>query len=133
MDIQSVKDEVRQYVALKDQIDLISTRQSEIKKRLIEAVDELGEFDDRGHKVLALGDDSINVATIAKQRRVSKTLDMDVAEDILTKRGIKDTCVKMVPTLDESAIMAAFYSGHLTEADIDAMFPEKVSYAFIVK
>ena len=133
MDIQSVKDEVRQYVALKDQIDLISTRQSEIKKRLIEAVDELGEFNDRGHKVLALDDDSINVATLTKQRKVSNPLDMDVAEDILTKRGIKDTCVKMVPTLDESAIMAAFYSGHLTEADIDAMFPEKVSYAFIVK
>jgi hypothetical protein len=133
MDIQSVKDEVRQYVALKDQIDLISTRQSEIKKRLIEAVDELGEFNDRGHKVLALDDDSINVATLTKQRKVSNPLDMDVAETLLTKRGIKDTCIKMVPTLDESAIMAAFYSGHLTEADIDAMFPEKVSYAFIVK
>jgi hypothetical protein len=133
MDIQSVKDEVRQYVALKDQIDLISTRQSEIKKRLIEAVDELGEFNDRGHKVLALDDDSINVATLTKQRKVSNPLDMDVAEDLLTKRGIKDTCIKMVPTLDESAIMAAFYSGHLSEADIDAMFPEKVSYAFIVK
>jgi hypothetical protein len=133
MDIQSVKDEVRQYVALKDQIDLISTRQSEIKKRLIEAVDELGEFNDRGHKVLALDDDSINVTTLTKQRKVSNPLDMDVAEDLLTKRGIKDTCIKMVPTLDESAIMAAFYSGHLSEADIDAMFPEKVSYAFIVK
>lgn len=133
MDIQSVKDEVRQYVALKDQIDLISTRQAEIKKRLIEAVDELGEFNDRGHRVLALDDDSINVATLTKQRKVSNPLDMDVAETLLTKRGIKDTCIKMVPTLDESAIMAAFYSGHLSEADIDAMFPEKVSYAFIVK
>ena len=130
MDIQSVKDEVRQYVALKDQIDLISTRQAEIKKRLIEAVDELGEFNDRGHRVLALDDDSINVATLTKQRKVSNPLDMDVAETLLTKRGIKDTCIKMVPTLDESA---AFYSGHLSEADIDAMFPEKVSYAFIVK
>lgn len=133
MDIQSVKDEVRQYVALKDQIDLISTRQAEIKKRLIEAVDELGEFNDRGHRVLALDDDSINVATLTKQRKVSNPLDMDVAEALLTKRGIKDVCIKMVPTLDESAIMAAFYSGHLSEADIDAMFPEKVSYAFIVK
>lgn len=133
MDIESVKDEVRQYLALKDQADLISTRQSEIKKRLTSAVDELGEFDDRGHKVLALNDDNLAAATIAKQRRVSKTLDMDVAEELLTKRGIKDTCVKMVPTLDESAIMAAFYSGHLSEEDIDAMFPEKVTYAFIVK
>jgi len=39
----------------------------------------------------------------------------------------------MVPTLDESAIMAAFYEGYLTEEDIDAMFPAKESFAFIVE
>jgi hypothetical protein len=38
----------------------------------------------------------------------------------------------MVPTLDEAEIMASFYRDELTEADIDAMFPEKVIYAFIV-
>jgi hypothetical protein len=38
----------------------------------------------------------------------------------------------MVPTLDEAEIMASFYRNELTEADIDAMFPEKVIYAFIV-
>jgi len=37
-----------------------------------------------------------------------------------------------VPMLDEDAIMSAFYSGYLTEEDIDAMFPAKVSYAFLV-
>ena len=58
---------------------------------------------------------------------------MDVAEDILTKKGIKEACIKMMPILDESAIMAAFYEGHLTEQDIDTMFPSKVSYAFIVE
>ncbi len=39
----------------------------------------------------------------------------------------------MIPTLDESAIMAAFYEGKLSEADIDSMFPEKITYAFLVK
>ena len=38
----------------------------------------------------------------------------------------------MVPVLDEDAIMSAFYEGYLTEEDIDAMFPSKTSYAFIV-
>lgn len=133
MDIESIKADVRQYIGLKDQLDLISTRQSEIKKRLLSAIDEAGEFDDRGHKILKLdSDDVTQVNALVKQRRVSKTLDMNVAEELLAKRGIKDTCVKMVPTLDESAIMAAFYEGHLSEADIDAMFPEKVTYAFTI-
>jgi len=67
-----------------------------------------------------------------KQRRVSKNLDMDVAEDILTKKGIRDKCIKMVPQIDEAAIMAAFYEVYLTEDDIDTMFPAKVTYAFLV-
>ena len=132
MDIESVKDEVRQYVAAKDQSDLITNRMSEIKKRITLAIEALGNTDERGHIVLDIDDDISGVKNVMKQRRVSKTLDMEVAEKILTARGIKDTCIKMMPMLDESAIMAAFYEGYLTEEDIDTMFPEKVSYAFIV-
>ena len=57
---------------------------------------------------------------------------MDVAEKILAEKGLTERCVKLVPTLDEAEIMASFYRDELTEADIDAMFPSKVSYAFIV-
>lgn len=127
-----IKDEVRQYVALKDQSDLLSNRMSEIKKRLTTAIDEGGTTDERGHVILSIDDDVSGIKNIMKQRRVSKSLDMDVAEKILAERGIKDTCIKMVPMLDESAIMAAFYEGYLTEQDIDTMFPAKVSYAFIL-
>lgn len=130
---QTVLDDIRQYAALKGQSELLSTRQNEIKKRLTEVVDTLGSTDDRGHIILDVDDETSGVKKIFKQRRVSKTLDMDVAEDILTKKGIKEACIKMMPILDESAIMAAFYEGHLTEQDIDTMFPSKVSYAFIVE
>jgi hypothetical protein len=131
MDLQSVKNEVRQYLSLKDQADLLSKRQTEIKTRLTASIDEHGSEDDRGHIVLNIPDEE-NEISIMKQKRVSKNLDIAAAEIILTKKGIKDTCIKMTPTLDESAIMAAFYNGHLTEEDIDTMFPSKVTYAFIV-
>lgn len=130
---KEILDDIRQYAALKGQSELLSTRQNEVKKRLTEAVDSLGATDDRGHIILDVDDETSGVKKIFKQRRVSKTLDMDVAEDILSKKGIKDACIKMIPTLDESAIMAAFYEGHLTEQDIDTMFPSKVSYAFIME
>lgn len=122
---------VRQYLALKDNIELLTKRQTEIKQRLIEVVD-VETPDDRGHKVLKVSIDDANEVTLTRQRRVSKTLNMDVAEDILTKKGIKDQCIKMVPTIDESAIMSAFYENYLTEEDIDAMFPAKVTYAFLL-
>jgi hypothetical protein len=128
MDINST---VRQYLALKDEAALINNRVNQLKDTLISAVDD-GEFDDRGHKRLVINDSIKGEVTLTKQRRVSKNLDMSAADNILSSKGIKDKCIKMVPTLDEASIMSAFYEGLLTEEDIDAMFPAKVTYAFIV-
>lgn len=128
MDIDAIKEDVRQFKALKDNLDLITKRQSDIKKRLTDNIDQFGSEDEKGHIVLSLDDDN----QIMKQKRVTKNLDIQAAEIILTKKGIRETCIKMVPTLDEAAIMAAFYNGHISEEDIDTMFPAKVTYAFIV-
>jgi len=131
MEDQELKNTIRQYLMLKDELDLITKRQTEIKQRLITVVDAV-EADDRGHRILTITDEVTGDVTLTRQRRVSKSLDMDVAEEILTKKGIKDFCIKMVPTIDEGAIMSAFYENYLTEEDIDAMFPSKVSYAFLL-
>ena len=131
MDLEQIKNTVRQYIRLKDEVGVLTTRQNQLKSRLLETLDEV-EADDKGHRTLTITDDVVGSVKLIKQRRVSKSLDMDVAETILTQKGIKDTCIKMVPTLDEGAIMSAFYEGYLTEADIDAMFPSKESYAFLL-
>jgi tetrahydromethanopterin S-methyltransferase subunit A len=128
MNTDAIKEDIRQFKALKDNIDLLTTRQSDIKKRLMSSIDEFGTTDEKGHIILSVDDEE----QIMKQKRVSKTLDLSAAEIILTKKGIRETCIKMVPTLDEAAIMAAFYNGHLTEEEIDTMFPAKATYAFIV-
>lgn len=131
MEDKELKNNIRQYLMLKDELDMITKRQNEIKQRLIEVVDSV-EADDRGHRVLTVEDETVGDITLTRQRRVSKSLNMEVAEDILTKKGIKDQCIKMVPMIDEAEIMAAFYENYLTEEDIDAMFPSKVSYAFLL-
>ena len=125
---ESLTNEAKQYLALKEQIKFLSDRQTEIKKRLNEAVQELGETDGRGHITLELDED----IKVTNQRRVSKTLNMETADKLLEERGIKEDCIVMVPTVSEDAIMAAFYKGQLSEEDIDAMFPAKVSYAFVL-
>jgi hypothetical protein len=129
MNQDAIKEEVKQFNVLKDQITQLTERQSVIKKHLTDAIDEFGIEDDKGHIILEYEEGQ----TIMKQRRASKNLDLAAAEIILTKKGIRETCMKMVPTLDEAAIMAAFYNGHLSEEDIDTMFPAKVTYAFLVK
>lgn len=123
---------VQQYVSLKDEINLLTNRQKEIKTRLVDLLKEFGEVDSKGHVVLDVDDKVTGVSKITHQRKVSKNLDMDVAEKILAEKGLTERCVKMVPSLDEAEIMASFYRGELTEEDIDSMFPAKVSYAFII-
>ena len=132
MNLEELKKSARQFLALKSEMGMLADRQSELKSRMTQEIDAL-EPDDKGYRVIQFEDANLGNIKVTKQRRVSKTLDMDVADKILTDKGIKNTCIKMVPTLDEAAIMAAFYEGYLTEEDIDTMFPAKETFAFIVE
>ena len=132
MNLEELKRSARQFLALKREMGVLSDRQSELKSRMTQEIDLL-EPDDKGHKVISFEDATVGTIKITKQRKVSKSLDMDVADRILTEKGIRGACVKTVEVLDEAGIMAAFYEGYLTEEDIDAMFPAKESFAFIVE
>lgn len=131
-DLSEITKKVQQYVALKDQLDLLTKRQKEIKTDLQNAVTLHGEVDGRGHTVLEINDPVTGVDKLTQQRRISKSLDADTAEKILGDKGLLEECLEFIPTINEEAVMAAFYKGQLTEADIDAMFPSKITYAFII-
>lgn len=132
MNVEDMVDLVRQSATLKDRIDSLNSVQSEIKDKLREGIKELGEVDDRGHVVVEVNDDLTGIGKVMQQRKVSKSLDIDVAEEILKEKGLHDRCVMMVPVLDEESIMAAFYEGVITEEDIDKMFPAKVTWALVM-
>lgn len=131
MDAESIKRYARQFVVLKDEINNLTSRQSEVKSRIMVELDQVAP-DMNGHKVFEFKDEHMGDVKVTKQRRVSKTLDMSIADEILTRKGIRGACIKTVEVLDEAAIMSAFYEGHLTEQEIDAMFPAKESYAFLL-
>jgi len=133
MNITEIIELVRENVVLKGRIDELSSIQVTVKKDLKKGIEELGVEDDRGHIVVDLGQDVSGVTAVMQQRRVSKSLDTDVAEELLKEKGLYDRCVATISVLDEDAVMAAYYEGALTEADIDTMFPAKVSYALVMK
>jgi hypothetical protein len=123
-----IKDTVKQYVALKEEIKFLNERESELKKRLISAVEEMGEETTKGHIVL-----DVEGTTLTKQRKVSNPLDEEVAKPLLEEKGLTEQCTKVVKQIDQDAIIIAYSKNLLTEAEIEAMFPAKVSYAFVVK
>jgi hypothetical protein len=122
---------VKQYVNLKRRIDDLTKEQSVLKTELSDLVDKQGETDDKGHIWLPLPEEVDGVVSLKRERRVSQSLDMDAAILILTQKGLAERCIKPIPTVAEDEVMAALYEGKLTEEDVDAMFPKKITWAFI--
>lgn len=122
---------VQQNVLLKEEADRIAARQKEVKDFINQGLEELGEEDSRGHIVAEINDSVSGISKVVKQKRVSKSLDMETAERILKEKDLESRCFTMVPVLNEEEIMAAFYEGLLTEEDIDSMFPAKVTWALV--
>jgi hypothetical protein len=127
MDLKEVEKLAQQYVAVKAEADFITERQNELKARLKDAVEKLGDVTAKGHKVLEFGD-----IKLTNQRKESNPLDADVATDILNKHGLYKECVKTIEQLDNNAILVAYQKDLLTAEEIDLMFPIKVTYAFLV-
>ena len=125
-------DLVRQYAAVKQMLNDVSDREKKLKEELKSIVLESGELDEKGSTSLEVDDEISKVRKLVQQRRVSKSFDPNAAESILKEKGLFDRCIEMVPALDEQEILAARYEDLLTDDDIDAMFPAKESFAFMV-
>lgn len=127
MELEDVEKLAKQYLAVKAEADFIFERQNELKARLKDAVDKIGEVTAKGHKVLEFGD-----IKLTNQRKESSPLDAEVATQILNEHGIYQECVETIERLDQNAILVAYQKELLTAEEIDLMFPKKVSYAFLV-
>lgn len=121
----------REFISYKKRIDDLTKVQNELKAELNSYVEEHGEPDDKGHVWVNLPEEVDGYTAMQRQRRVSQSLDMDTAILTLTKRGLADRCIRSVPTVDEDEIMSCLYEGKLTEEEVDAMFPKKITWAFI--
>lgn len=122
----------KEYVLLKKNIDDLTARQNVIKKELMDFVDGFGLEDDKGHKWYDMPEYG-GYNGMQKQRRVSQSIDQDAAEAILTDKGLFDRCFETKPVLNEQSVMECVYEGILTEEDVDAMFPKKITNAFVLK
>ena len=46
---------------------------------------------------------------------------------------MEDTLYKTIRVVDEDALMAALYNDELTEDEIDRMYPQKITWALVLK
>lgn len=122
---------IRQFLNYKVQIDKLTKASNEIKGELMEVVEEQGEQDTEGHFWYQLPEEIEGYSSLQRQRRVIKKFDMEEAERILKERGLYEDCVEMVPMVNEEKVLAALYTGKISEEEIDAMYPKTISWAFV--
>lgn len=132
MELAEIIENVRQKVVLDERIKELTDIQNDIKKIIREGVAELGVENENGHIVVPINDEVSGVKNVMQQRKVSKALDIEIAEEILKAKGVHEKCIKMVPVLDEAMIIEELYLGTITEEDIDNMFPAKISWALVM-
>jgi len=123
---------VRRLAALKGFIADSTAEKNTVQSELTSVIEEHGISDEKGHLHLELPQEVSGVSSLQLQRRVSQKLDPNVAEKILKDKGLDSRCYTLVPVLNESEVMACYYEDLLTEEDIDTMFVNNVTYAFLM-
>jgi len=121
--------QVREYVRVKETMDALEKRSKELREKILAVVDVDGYEDDKGNILYELDTPIDGVIRLEKQRRATRNLDEDKAEEIIEAKGLSDKVYKMVRVIDEDALMAAHYEGEITEEEIDEMFPVSVVWA----
>jgi len=114
-----------------------------LKKQLMTSLAEHGVAE-QGKQVLTLGAPLTYVEYktgkpkekmikgIERRMRLSTTLDHDKAMALLKKKGdeILEACTSTVLVINEDAILAANYSGQITDKELNALYTESTTYAF---
>lgn len=131
-DPDSLEAQVREYAKVKATLDLMETRQKELREKLFVHLDEDGYEDDKGNVLIELDSAIDGVVAIEKQRRTTRKLDEAVAEEIIARNSLEDV-YKTIRVIDEDALMATLYEGRITEEELDQMFPVKVVWALMTK
>ena len=119
------------WMDAKSRADAAKKEMDTYRPSLMQALADEGIEDENGHRTLELTHVVGKWSGIQRQRRVSESQDMDTINRILEEKGLKDRCIEMVPQVNNDAIYACLYEGLLTEDEVYAMFPEKVTYALV--
>jgi hypothetical protein len=123
----------KKYSFLKSQLDYLEKEQKALRTELFEVLDTNGEADDKGNILIELPEEVDGFTAIMKQRRVTRKIDEDKAEEIIIAHGMEETLYKTIRVVDEDALMAALYNEELTETEIDEMYPQNVVWALVLK
>lgn len=114
-----------QFFTTKTQAAAYAERQKTLRDRLAELVEQFGDTDSDGHIFLDLPREIDGFGSLKWEKRVSRSLDADKAEDMLKGKRLLKSCQTTITVLDESKIEALVFQGKITTEEWDEIFPAK--------
>jgi bacterioferritin (cytochrome b1) len=124
--------QAKEFVFVKKQLDYFEKKSKELREKIFSKIDKDGEVDSEGHVLLAFDEPIDGVYGFKKQRRVSRKINEELAEELIIEKGLEDKLYKTIRVVDEDALMAAMYSAELTEEEVDSIYPLVVSWAIVL-
>lgn len=124
--------QAKEFVFVKKQLDYFEKKSKELREKIFSKIDKDGEVDSEGHVLLAFDEPIDGVYGFKKQRRVSRKINEELAEELIIEKGLEDKLYKIIRVVDEDALMAAMYSAELTEEEVDSIYPLVVSWAIVL-
>ena len=133
IDVDDFSAQTKEYNFLKKQIDYLTSQQKELREKMFATLEERGEVDDKGNIIVELENDVDGINTVMKQRRVTRKIDEQTADEIIAAKGLEEKLYKTIQIIDEDALMACLYSDELTEEEVDMMYPQQIVWALVLK
>lgn len=123
----------REMLTVKKNKAALVADESRLTKVLMDILGRAGEvYGSEGqHRTIRFPSPIRGYKAFVRQSRVSTGTNEVEAEAIAHRKGLYERLFKPVMVLDESAVLVARAEGLLTDAELEAMFPKKYSYALV--
>lgn len=127
-----------EYDKLNQQEKFLKARRDNVFRPIVESIAEsCGIADEQGSLHLVIKDeleDEEVTAEVVRQRKVSLSFNPAAAEKLIEEKGLHDCMVEVVSyEFDEDKIIEAYNCGIISAAELDEIFPEKISWATVVR
>ena len=134
LNLQALRQEVREWYALKRQEALVAPKLKKGTDRFKEILGIYGEKDPTDGSLYLDLEEPVGDQRIQFLKNLCVTqkniINEEVAEEILSEKGLWEELTEVVRIPDQSRINAAYYDNKITDDEMAQMFPKTTSYRF---
>lgn len=121
-----------QYLKIRRGREGLQKNEDLLKKELLVVLTETGDEDDKGNRFYYLDEPDQDVTGVKRERRVAQIMDSVAAMALIEKYKLQDSCIEMVPQINEDGLLAANFGGQIPDEEFASLYTEKETFALVL-